>query len=255
MITFLTIPRAFAGEFDYVQRRAIASWQTCAPGCQVMLFGCDSPNGCASDEAGTARVCREMGLIQCRDIAYHQDGSPLADRAFALADRYAAQRWLCFTSSDIVFDASFAAILDALSGIERPLVIGQRRDIESGDGLSGYVLHPPCGVDYFLYRRGTIGRVLPFAVRGGAGDNWLVWKALTAWKMTVIDATADILAYHFPHSHPEWANGKRGRQGSLEQRHNQALARADGMDRACGIDDAPFVLRAGQVMARKTVIA
>lgn len=232
MITFLALPRAFVGEFDGLQRAAIRSWHRAALGCEVLLFGADVPDGLP--------------------LAYHATGAPLVDGVFAYAEQAACHDWLCFTSADIVFDSNLTAIVDKVAHRKRPLLIGQRWDIEAG---APPVLHAPCGVDYFLYRKGTIGAVLPFTVRGGGGDNWMVWKALNAWDMTVIDATQSIVALHHSHSHPEWANGKAGRQGSAEQAYNRALYQADGMTRPFGVDDAPWLLVDGQVVERDRVAA
>ena len=242
MITFLCIPRAFVGEFDDLQRMAIRSWREAVPDCQVLMFG---------NEAGMAEAAQELGVTHCDELHYGINGAPLADRPFSLGEHYAIHDWMLFASADIVFGADLLPALHAVEGIERPFVIGQRWDIPQGASAAAARLHPPCGVDYFMYRRGTIGPVLPFTVRGGGGDNWKVWKALTAWQMTVIDATADITAIHVNHAHPEWPSGKAGRQGSAEQAENRRLYREDGMPRLYGVNDAPWVLRNGHLLRRE----
>ncbi len=242
MITFLTLPRPFVGEFDRLQRLALQSWQGAVPGCEVLVFG---------HEPGIAEVVRELGLIHCPGLTYNAAGHPLADQPFALGEQQAAHEWLCFCSADIVFGGDLLPAFQAVQQVERPFVVGQRWDIEPGTvDPEQAVLHPPCGIDYFLYRRGTIGPVLPFTIGGGGCDQWILWKALTAWRMTVIDATADITAVHVNHGYPLWPEGKRGREGSPEQLHNRRLYQADGMTRLCGIDDAPWVLRGGQIERR-----
>lgn len=238
MITFLCLPRRFTGEFDTLQRQAIRSWQRSVPGSQVIVFG---------EEPGAHRAVRELGVTQCLDIDYNAQGRPLVDKVFALGERYATHGWICFCSADVQLEFDAPALLGALAEVERPFVIGQRWDIE-GDTRT---LHLPCGVDYFLYRRGTIGTVPPFIVGGGGGDQWMVYKALTAWSMTVIDATAVITALHINHSHPEWANGKAGREGSYEQRYNRRLLQADGMARMVGIESAPWMLQGGGMVLRE----
>ena len=152
-----------------------------------------------------------------------------------------------------MLDFNAAALLRLLSDIDRPFVIGQRWDIEPNAVSGTAKLHPPCGVDYFLYRKGTIGDVLPFCVRGGGGDNWMVWKALTAWNMTVIDATNAIFAIHVNHSHPAWPNGKAGREGSPEQAYNRKLYQADGMTTLLGVDAAPWAILDRKLVTRQAV--
>lgn len=246
MITFLTLPRAFVGEFDALQRMALQSWRTVVPGAQLVLFG---------DGPGVREAARALDAVHDPWLECGPGGAPLVDAVFAQGERYAVHDWICFCSADVVLDFAPAQVLWALGGVARPFVVGQRWDVERGTDHRGARLHPPCGVDYFLYRRGTIGPVPPFCVRGGGADQWFVWKALTptakgGWQMTVIDATGTITAIHVAHSHPEWPNGKAGRQGSAEQAYNRRLYEADGMTRFYGIDAAPYTLVDGQVRER-----
>lgn len=247
MITFFAIPRRFVGEFDGLQRNAFRSWQASAPGSQVILFG---------DEPGTSRAVRELGLTQCLEIDYNDMGRPLSDKPFALAERYATHQWLCFCSADVQLNFDAPALLARLADVERPFVIGRRYDLTAGAHPSTATLHYAGGIDYFLFRRGTIGPTLPFAVSGGGGDQWFVYKALTAWHMSVIDATDAIRATHVNHAHPEWGNGKAGREGSPEQIANRRLLKADGMTRGYTVNDAPLVLSATQELTlRERVVA
>lgn len=239
MVSFFTIPRPFTGEFTALQRQAISSWRGAIPHAQIILFG---------DEEGVRHNARDLGVTQCLELEV-TDGSPRTGRLFDLAERYATHGWMLYTSCDIVFDIDLEAAVFALKDVARPFVIGRRWDIDAGATHESAKLHAPCGVDYFLYRKGQIGRTPNFHVRGGQGDNWFVWAALHKWDMTVIDATDAITAIHVNHSHPAWANGKRGREGSREQRENMRLAQGG----AAGIDDAPFVLTGGRVLARGEV--
>jgi len=242
MITFLTIPRPFTGEFDKLQRMAIVSWRESAPACEIILFGDDTEVGNIANELGAWQYpCESEG-----------EYGPLSDGVLTSAEGISTFDWLCFCSADVVLDFNAAALLRLLSDIDRPFVIGQRWDIEPNAVSGTAKLHPPCGVDYFLYRKGTIGDVLPFCVRGGGSDNWMVWKALTAWNMTVIDATKDIFAIHVNHSHPAWSNGKAGRQGSPEQAYNRKLYQADGMTTLLGVDAAPWAIVEGKFQTRET---
>ncbi len=241
MITFLSIPRAFSGEFDSLQRRAIRSWQQAAPGCQIILFG---------DEPGSREAAHDLGVTRCVDLEYTTAGAPISRNAFVLGERYATQPWICYLSADLLMTGSLDHHLELLAWVDRPFVVGRRWDIDGAKTA----LHPPCGVDWYLYRRGTIDptQMPPFTVRGGGSDQWFIYKALTAWNMSVIDATKAISTLHYAHSHPEWPNGKAGREGSLEQRENLRLCRADGMTRPYGIDDAEYWMAYGAIVpARK----
>lgn len=242
MITFLTSPRPFRNSFDALQRMAIQSWLAAVPGCQVILMG---------DPPGAREAVRALGVTQCLDVATNAQATPLVNSILALGDRYAMHGWLCWVNSDITLDVDLVAATRALADCTRPFVVGQRWDIDPGADASTAVLHPPSGIDYVLYRRGTLPAwdMPPFAIGKTAYDNWIVWAAMTRWQMTVIDATAAITAIHVNHEHPEYGD-KTGLYASGERAENIRLAQATGCPRWYGIDDAPWVLRDGALEAR-----
>lgn len=231
MITFYTIPRAFEGEFDELQRVAIRSWRQVVPGCQVILMG---------DEEGVAGVAEDWGLNHWAELPRNEHGTPLVNGAFWLAEGLARHDLLCEISADICLSDDFAAALRIIGATGQPFVIGQRWDV-GADGSK--TLHPPCGIDYFIYRRGTIGEIPAFAVGRTAYDNWLVWAAMERWGLDVIDATADITALHLAHS-------ARQDRGAAEVRENERLFEASGCPRRAGVNDASWVLRGGRILRR-----
>ena len=77
MLTIFASPRAFAGEFDVIQRNAIASWTRLRPRPQVLLIG---------DEPGTAAVCTELGVEHVPDVRVSEFGTPFADSMIELAE-------------------------------------------------------------------------------------------------------------------------------------------------------------------------
>jgi hypothetical protein len=246
MITFYTIPRAFVGEFDRLQRRAIRSWQAVVPDVQVVLYG---------NETGVSEVAQEYGCHHSAFIARNGYGTPLLNDAMNQAALFAKHDWLCEISTDILLHADFLDAFLAVQKVRNPFVVGQRWDVEHvGDintpRLNGK-LHPPCGVDYFLYKRSTLGEIPPFAVGRTVYDQWLVWHAMKQ-GLTVIDATEAITAVHMKHGYPAWENGKLGLFESEERTENQRLAALTGMRRLLGIQDAPFVLESdGTLRSRK----
>ena len=219
MMTFFTIPRSFEGEFDKLQRKALASWRDAAPGSETILYF---------------------------HLPTNEHGTPLVNAAFERAEEQAAFDWLCECSADVSIESDLRPVLDALEGIARPFVIGQRHDRDKEGRLS---LHAPYGVDYFLYRRSTIGEIPPFAVGRTAYDNWLVWAAIERWDMTTIDATDAIKAVHDDHGRPVYGTREKMLQ-SDERAENIRLAQATGNTRWHGVHDAPYVLRGGEVVAR-----
>lgn len=243
MITFFTSLRPFVGEFDKLQRMAIMSWMETVPKAQVIVMG---------EPPGSHAAAQELDVIQCLDIERNEWGTPRVDSLFGLGERYATQEWLCEVSADIVLGADLRNVLQALDSVERPFVIGQRWDIEIGAAPETATLHPSCGIDYFLYRRGTLRTddIPPFGVGKTMYDNWLVWAAMYRWDMTVIDATQALTAIHVNHTYIEYGD-KGAMLKSQEHEENHRLAYATGMERHYGINDTPWVLGADLTLVQR----
>ncbi|MHC4230853.1 MAG: hypothetical protein ACYSW0_25735 [Planctomycetota bacterium] len=240
MITFYSVPRPFDGEFDELQRMAAQSWASAVDGAQIVLMG---------DESGVAEVCKEYGWQHARTLPLNRHGTPMLSGAFYLAEIMAQHSLLCEISADIVPGGDFAQALDDIAEIERPFVVGQRWDIEPGAPPESAVLHPPSAADYFIYRRGTLGEIPPFAYGRMVYDNWLIWAAIERWDLTVIDATASITAIHTNHGYPEYGS-RENMQASDERQENIRLAHESGCHRWYEVTDAPFALEGGRVLEK-----
>ena len=165
MITFFTVVRPFVGEFDRLQRAAIASWKGAVPGCEVIVIG---------DREGAAEACADLGVdLHVTAVATNAQGTELVSSAFELAGQLARYDLLCEVSADIVPAADFLPALRVIQKVERPFVVGQRWDVDPGQDVQAAQLHPPCGVDYFIYRAGTLGEI-PHS-RWGARSTTTGW--------------------------------------------------------------------------------
>lgn len=240
MITFFTVPRAFTGEFDDLQRMAITSWLGAVPGCQVILMG---------GEAGAYETAVDLGVDWIGDLQTNEHGTPIVAGAFGLAEEYAAFDLLCEISADIVLAADIDAALGTIRNVERPFVVGQRLDIDPGRDAGTATLHDPAGIDYFIYRKGMLGEIPPFAVGRTAYDNWLVWAAVEEWGLTVIDATEAITAIHVNHGYPGF-NSKAAMRAGAETKENRRIMRESG-GRLYGVTHAPYVLNGKGVTPRE----
>lgn len=233
-VTFFTVIRPFVGEFDSIQRLSIASWMSAIPVSETLIFGA---------REGAEETCWALGAKHIPDVAANEHGTELVNDVFGQAQELAQYDLLCEISADIVLGGDFVHALQGLEGVQRPFVVGQRWDVTTDNGLE---LHPPCGIDYFLFRRGTLGEIPPFAVGRSAYDQWLVWAAVNRWGCTTIDATETITALHQHHGHPEYGD-KAGLLQSEEVAANRALAGGH----LYAINNAPFVMRAGKVQKRE----
>lgn len=228
MITFFTCPRPFVGEFDAIQRRAIRSWIEATPDAEVFLLG---------DERSVMLAAADFMVFHMDGIRDNGYGTPLINDVFETAHIHASHDLLCEVSADVqlYFDDG---VLDTIAGIDRPFVIGQRHD---EDANGNRTLHAPYGIDYFIYRKGTLGEIPPFAVGRTGYDNWLVWAAMERWGLTVIDATEVITAVHPDHGRPVYGTREKMLR-SDERRANLNLMRKTGCHVLYGVKHAPFVL-------------
>ena len=239
-ITFFTHCRAFTGEFDQLQERAIKSWKSAVPDCQIILMG---------DERGTKELAAIIGAVHKPGVPLNEHGTPLVSGIFWLGEMMAANDLLCGISADITLTPALWVALETISEIDKPFVIGQRWDMEPGD-TDAAELHSPYAIDYFIYRKRTLGEIPPFAIGRTAYDNWLVWAAMERWGLTVIDATNDIAAVHVSHSYPECGDRAKMLKGA-ERKENLWLAADSGCDHDGSVTDAPHVLIDGELLFRE----
>src|SRR5260370_16565591 len=118
MLTFFTIPKAFAGHIGIIQRNAIKSWQRFAPECEVILLG---------DDAGTADVANKLGLRHIPSVDRNKVGTPLINSVFAAAQSAASHSILCYvTPNTILMDDFLQAVRSVARQKSSFLLVGRR---------------------------------------------------------------------------------------------------------------------------------
>ncbi len=207
-LTFFTVPKSFEGRTGVIQRNALRSWKELGPDCQVIVCG---------DEVGIGEIAAELGVDQVPLIARNEFGTPLIGSAFHLVEEIAMHDVLCYANADIVF---FPDLLDAVRRIatrkRRFLVVGETWDLEVEDELpvqqedweaslrrrvaAEGVVREPEAIDFFAFRRGTIGPLPEFAVGRPGWDNWLIWRARSL-RIPVVNVSASVLAIHQSHDY------------------------------------------------------
>ena len=232
MITFFSIPRG-GEEHIAILKLAVRSWRKAAPKSQVILFG---------DDDGVARAAKSLRAKHVPEVARNEHGTPLINGVFEQAAELARNEWMMEISGDILLqDTRLKGVIDGISEYPRPFIIGRRWDMQpNSDTLT---LHASCGVDYFMFQRGQIGEIPPFAVGRNVYDNWLVWAALYKWNMQVMDATDAIRAVHHYHSWHTPSGTKAEILAGNERNTNEALARATGCNRWSGVSEAQYKIR------------
>ena len=253
MLSFFCIPKAFRGHIGLIQRNAIQSWMR-IPGCEVILFG---------DDDGTAEAAKEFRLRHVTGVQRNSAGTPLVSDLFARAEQAASGEMLCYVNADIILlDDFLPAVERVASRFSSFLMIGQRWNLDLTEGMdfagdwqralrsqvdAEAKLHPPTGLDYFVFRRGLWPRIPPFAIGRCAWDEWLVYAARSS-RVPVVDLTPATTVVHQNHDYSHHPQGAEGVWKGEEARQNLALA--GGYRHAATLRDATHVLRPGGVHSR-----
>jgi hypothetical protein len=230
VITFFSVPKAFEGLCERIQRNAVGSWLQLGPDIEVMLFGSDP---------GVAEAAASLGVRHFPELGRTELGTPLLDGAFATARTEARNPLLCFANADIVLLDDFRLAAERLQRLDGPfLAIGESRDApvdgsldfagpwrEDVRRISRQARRRGAGaLDYFLFSRDLYGELPPFAVGRVGFDNWLVWRA-GASGARVVDLTPSVCALHQRHDYGHVPGGRDAtRFSSAEGRRNLELA-------------------------------
>jgi hypothetical protein len=238
-LSLFACPRPFQGQTAIHQRNALTSWAWLWPPVDGVLLG---------DEYGTWGMAMEAHFAFEPFIAVDPFGTPLVSSIFERGEALGECEIVAYVNADIMLMNDFVQavmrVSDAFSGPF--LMVGQRTDLQVdqcltftegwGDRLrqravTEGVLHQAAGVDYFVYRKGTLGPLPDFALGRQRWDNWIVWHVLDQ-GYPVINATDCVLAVHPNHdtSHQHAHNGQ-------QRRMNDNLVRLTG-GRLCTIADA-----------------
>lgn len=247
MLTIFTTLKPFRGHIGVIQTNAIQSWLLLHPRPEVILLG---------REEGTAEVASRFGTRHIAEVEYNEYGTPLVSSIFSIAQNIAKYELMCYVNADIILLSDF---LPAIRQVQRRsfLLIGQRWDVDCQEPvhfdeldweahLRARVteegkLHPPSGIDYFVFPHGLYSDIPPFAIGRGGWDNWLVYQARLL-KVPVINATKAITAIHQNHDYLHHAAGSAGVWEGPERKRNIELM--GGEDHAFGLDYVMFLLTA-----------
>jgi hypothetical protein len=231
--TIFAIPKPFVGEARQIQLNAIGSWRQLAPNAEILLLG---------DEEGIAEVANNWGLKHVGGLRRNAQGTPLLDSAFEIASKAATTPYLMYCNCDVIFLKDLPPAIDWLAQLAPPefLGFGRRTDlkverllnfenpnevesIRSAISQHGRKESIVCK-EYFIFRKGTFGRIPAFAVGRGNWDNWMV-RSSKDRSIPVIDLSKWVTAVHQSHA---YAHVGRSRLNcyvwGVEAKENQRLA-------------------------------
>jgi hypothetical protein len=245
MITLFTIPKPFRGHSAVIQRNAIRSWLALRPECEIVLFG---------DDEGVAEVAAEFNVRHVSNVPTNEYGTPLLDFVFEHAQQLARYDLVCYINADVMLLDDFLPAIrqirfDAflMSGRHWGVALAQPWDFENNnweERLRDFVtrhgtLGPPGAIDYFVFPRGALGTLPPFAVGRPGWDNWVIYRARFL-RLPVIDVTQMVTAIHQNHGygHVRQRTGEKW-EGPEAERNRELMA---GSDCGFNLTDTNWVL-------------
>jgi hypothetical protein len=251
MFTLFALPKAFSGHTAVIQRNALGSWVRLRPHAEVVLFG---------DDAGVAEAARQFGVRHVPTIVRNEFGTPLVSDLFERAASVAAHDILCYTNADIIFTWDLPEGVAAARRWRADFLLAGRRfnldlhePIAFEEGWDRRLraraqkeadLQDEWWIDYFVFRRGTLAAMPPFAIGRPAWDNWLIYHARHQ-RIPVIDATGTITAIHQRHDYRHVPEGTGDHWRGPESDRNLALT--GGVDCTYNLLDASHRLVRGRI--------
>lgn len=212
MITIFSIPKPFKEHISIIQRNAIQSWTKLCPQPEIILFG---------DEEGIEEISSEYKVQHVSNVEKNEFGTPLLHSIFQKVERLAQNKILCYINADIILQQSFFSSINKIN-FKKYLAVGQRWDVDIEKSLNfttdhweddldrdiaeNGVIHPPAGSDYFVFPKGTLGEMPPFAVGRVGWDNWLIYHAGSV-GLPVVDMSQAVKVIHQNHDYSHISKG------------------------------------------------
>jgi hypothetical protein len=225
VITFVTIPKPFAGRLGTIQYNAIGSWTRVADAVRVILAG---------DEPGVAEAASSLGVEHEPALECNEHGTPLVSGALRIARERATEGSICFVNTDILLPPALADATRIVRGFaDRYVIIGECSDARVDVALDAGSLDWAAlrrgsrrrgadAIDYFVFTPDLFSDIPPFAVGRPAWDNWLIWRARSDGVL-VVDASAVVKPIHQSHEY-DHLGGVAQRFSGPEALENRRLA-------------------------------
>ena len=230
MFTFFSCPKPFLGPMAIIQRNALQSWKRLPLGVEIILMG---------DDEGTSEVAREFGVHHIPDVARNASGTPLISSLFEKAQEQATHERMCYVNADILLMSDFVrAIQRVIIDMPKSLMVGRRWNLDVKEPLDFNMdwetrltreisrrgkLAPHFAIDYFVFSKGILGEIPPFAVGRPAWDNWVLYQARCK-NIPVVDLTKAVTVIHQNHDYSHHSGGWAGAMKGEESKRNIQLA-------------------------------
>jgi hypothetical protein len=212
MITIFSTCKPFIREQDNInQYNALTSW-TKLSDTEVILIG---------DDKGTEQAAKNMGFRFIGALDRNDHKTPLVSSLFAVGQNNSSNDLVAYVNSDIVLMNDFVVTAQVLDKEDSFMAIGQRYDIQMAEAMEFEPdwesnlfnkvmhegkLHAPTGIDYFIFKKNTLGEIPPFALARTAWDNYLAYLGLERTGK-LIDVTEGVTAIHMDHDYWHHSGG------------------------------------------------
>ncbi|MEM4523218.1 MAG: hypothetical protein QW738_08420 [Nitrososphaeria archaeon] len=248
MITIFSCPKPFTNpHINIIQRNAIQSWISLHSNIEVILLG---------DDDGVEDIAREYNIKHIPNVEKNEFGTPLLNSIFMKAESIAKFQIMCYVNADIILLENFVDAIRIVSEkFWKFLIVSRRWDVNIKNlidfsdkkyemDLKEYVrvhgkLHPPTGIDVFVYPKGLYMKIPQFALGRGAFDNWIIYYAYSN-GVPIIDITDFTMIIHQNHDYSHYPGGLSELLKGPEIKQNLKLA--GGWKHIYTINDAGYIL-------------
>jgi hypothetical protein len=257
VLTIFTSAKAFRDQAEVHQNNAIQSWLHLFPDVEILIFG---------NEYGVDEITRRYGLRNIPQVERTELGTPILSGMFSEAQRLARHELVAYVNADIILMEDFERAVRRVSRWRSQFVmVSHRWDIDLDEPLGFSAdwrsqlrrrvartakLSDSSALDCFVFRRGVIRDMPPFAIGRPAWDNWLI-KHLLASNIPIVDATGDYIAVHPNHGYGHVPKASGQVWEGPEADRNRALARATDRNfrpDLYTVKSATHILRRGLVL-------
>jgi len=245
MLTIFSIPKPFHNNITVIQENAIQSWKNIHPECEIYLFG---------DEDGVEEYAKKYCISHIKEVPRNEFGTPILSDVFEKIQKLANNNFICFVNTDIILIPDIINAVLLVKNLPEFLMVGRRTNIEchmridmsynANKDILAYIEREgtpgrPDQIDCFIFPKGQIKKMPPFAVGRAGWDNWLIADTRRR-KIPVIDGSS---AFHVIHQNHDYGHIKVRTNNSWEgpetDRNRELMG---GLKNLYNIDDASWIL-------------
>ena len=181
---------------------------------------------------------------------------PLISDMVKIGTKISSNNLLMLINADIILPIDFLKKISIFTKTNKKfLTVGHRWDMDVCDYIDFFnpknamkfwnevelksKKHSCSGMDYFLFRKGTIKNIPDFAIGRFGWDNWILWYARRN-LIPLVDATEEIKVVHQNHI---YVNHKK-----VDLEHNSELSKNNSLN----ILDSNYALSNGLIRKKKS---